>query len=108
MLVMTDTIGTMNADDNRDIDHDEHCFRYDVISYPNLTLLYVEKGPLVEGVLGTRLDMMMKMMMIIITMMKTTMIMVMVMMTTIMLKRKKKELNKKIKNGFVVICKLTL
>ena len=96
MVVMTVTIRTMNADDNHDIDHD-------VISYPDLTLFYGEKGPLAEGGLGTRLDMIIKMimmMMIMVTMMMMT--------TTIILKRKKKELDKIKINGFVVICKLIL
>ena len=71
----------MNADDNHDINHDDHCCWYDVISYPDLTLFYAEKGPLAEGGLGTRLDMIIKMitmMMIMITMMMTT---TMIMMT---------------------------
>lgn len=60
MVVMTVTTGTMNADDNHDIDHDDDCFSYDVISYPDLTLFYAKKGPLAEGGLGTRLDMIIK------------------------------------------------
>ena len=48
MVVMTVTTGTMNADDNHDIDHDDDCFAYDVISYRDLTLFYAKKGPLAE------------------------------------------------------------
>ena len=57
---MTVTTGTMNADDNHDIDHDDDCFSYDVISYPDLTLFYAKNEPLAEGGLGTRLDMIIK------------------------------------------------
>ena len=60
MVVMTVTTGTMNADDNHDIDHDDDCFSYDVISYPDLTLFYAKNEPLAEGGLGTRLDMIIK------------------------------------------------
>ena len=112
MVVITVTIRKMNADDNHDINHDDHCCWYDLISYPDLTLFDAEKGPLAEGGLGTRLDMIIKMitmMMIMITMMMTTTMIIMTLMTTtIMLKRKKKGLNKVKINVFVVICKLIL
>ncbi|CAH3029434.1 unnamed protein product, partial [Porites evermanni] len=47
MVVMTVTTGTMNADDNHDIDHDDDCFSYDImVSYHDMkNISYITQDP---------------------------------------------------------------